>query len=215
MAILVLILALLLLVFFTKVKIKIHFRHQQDADEFYIKFRAWFGILHYTITIPVSKSEEDSPVETAVDSDEDDDSERTNQVSWRDLISSFDNQNELIEHVTGFYRVVRDFLGRVKVKKIDWHSVTGTGDAVYTAMLAGGYLGLKGSVFGLLSSYLHFTKLPSYAVTPDFGRMVFNTSLTCILQIRIGEAILAAIKLLRYWNEEKTKFRKLHPHRPG
>ncbi|WP_160118392.1 DUF2953 domain-containing protein [Bacillus sp. V59.32b] len=205
LAIPALILALLLLLFFTKVKIRIHFRHQHDADEFYIKFRAWFGILRYTITIPVSKSGEDSPVETAEDSDEDDDPERTNQVSWRELISNFDNQNELIEHVTGFYRVVRNFLGRVKVKKFEWHSVAGTGDAVYTAVLAGGCLGLKGSVFGLLSSYLHFTKLPSYSVTPDFGRMVFNTSLTCILQIQIGEAIFAAIKLLRYWNEEKAK----------
>lgn len=208
MALPVLILALLLLLFFTKVKIKVHFRHQQDADDLYIKFRAWYGILRYTIRLPVNKAGEEPSVENASNSSEVD-SERAMEGSWRDLISSFENKSDLIEHLSGFYRVFRDFADRVKVKKFEWHSVAGAGDAVYTATVAGGCLALKGSVFGLLSRYLYFAKLPSYSVTPDFGRIIFNTTLTCILQIRIGEAILAAIKLLRYWNEQKAKSRTL------
>jgi hypothetical protein len=206
----ILFLALLLLLFVTKVKIKVHFHHQQDGDDFYIKFRAWFGILRYTIAVPIIKLDDDSAAfvtKTKRGFGEGNKEESTSVASWRDMINNFDNLNQVIEHMTGFYKIVRDLLSRVKVKKFEWNSFAGTGDAAYTGMLAGGYLGLKGSVLALLGNYLSFKKLPLYTVTPDFSRAVFYTSFTCIIQIRVGEAILAGIKLLRYWNGEKAKFK--------
>ncbi|MDQ0221077.1 DUF2953 domain-containing protein [Peribacillus cavernae] len=205
----VLLLALILLLFFTKVKIKIHYHHQQDGDDFYIKFRAWLGILRYTIAVPISKLDDDSQtnvVQTEMGTDEGGKNETTGDVSWGDILTSFEDLNMLIEHIAGFHRISRDFLHKVKVKNFRWHSLAGTGDAVYTGMLTGGCLGIKGSIIGLLSTYLRFKKPPSYSVTPDFGRAVFYTSLTCIFQVRIGEAIWARIKLLRYWNGEKIKY---------
>lgn len=206
----VIFLALLFLFFFTKVKIKIHYCHEQHGDDFYIKFRALFGILRYTIAVPKVKLDEDSraiSVQTTMGTGESIDKQITDDISWQDIINSFENIHGLIDHISRLHTIIRNILSRVKVKKFEWHSVAGTGDAAYTGMLTGGFLGIKGSIIGMLTAYLHFTRHPSYSVTPSFGQAVFNTSLTCIFQVRIGEAILAAIKLLRYWNTEKIKIK--------
>lgn len=205
----VIFLALLFLLFFTKVKINIHYCHKEHGDDFFIKFRALFGILRYTIAVPKVKHDEDPQtisVQTTTGTDENID-KQTEDTSWQDIINSFENFQGLIEHIGRLHTIIRNLLSKVKVKKFEWHSAAGTGDAASTGMLTGGFLGIKGSIIGMLTAYLHFTRHPSYSVTPSYGQAVFNTSLTCIFQVRIGEAILAAIKLLRYWNTEKMKIK--------
>lgn len=195
-----LVLTLLSLLFITRLKIKVHYHHQQADDIFYIKFRAWFGILRYTIAVPLESFPDDTTVKN---SQENDHVETDKEISMKNVINSF---KDITRHISGNKKSIMGFLNRVKVRKFDWHTVAGTGDAALTGTLAGGCLGIKGCIIGMLGTYLIFTKKPSYSVTPNFREAVFHTSLTCIFQVRIGEAIWAAIKLLRYWNAEKMKF---------
>ena len=44
----------------TKIKVKIRYQHVRDNDEFIIKLSAWFGLLRYTINIPVINVDVDS-----------------------------------------------------------------------------------------------------------------------------------------------------------
>ena len=53
-------LVLFLLIIITKIKVKIRYQHVRDNDELIIKLSAWFGLLRYTINIPVINVDMDS-----------------------------------------------------------------------------------------------------------------------------------------------------------
>ena len=53
-------LVVLVLILITKIKVKIHYQHVHDNDEFIIKLSAWFGLLRYTINVPVINVDVDS-----------------------------------------------------------------------------------------------------------------------------------------------------------
>ncbi len=66
-------------------------------------------------------------------------------------------------------------------------------------MISGALWTLKGSIVGLLSHYLKLRQMPNLSVTPHFQFVILQTRLTCIFQLRIGHAILAGLKLLKFW----------------
>ena len=60
MWILIFLLVLFMVILITKIKVKIRYQHIRENDEFIIKLSAWFGLLHYTIHVPVINIDLDS-----------------------------------------------------------------------------------------------------------------------------------------------------------
>ena len=58
--ILFLLLVVFVLISMTKIKVKIRYQHIRENDEFIIKLSAWFGLLRYTIHVPVINVDADS-----------------------------------------------------------------------------------------------------------------------------------------------------------
>ncbi|RFU66222.1 DUF2953 domain-containing protein [Peribacillus glennii] len=201
-------LALLVLLVFTRVKIIVHYHHQPPTpDDFCIKLRAWFGILRYTMNVPMNKKTHNASKDQDMASKESEkeNAEGPGNSNLREYpLNGLMDTDQFISKFYSYHRLCKAMFRKVKVRKFEWHSLAGTGDAFYTGMVAGGFLAVKGSIIGILDSYLHFKRQPAFSVTPDFARPVFYTSITCIFQVRIGEAILAAIKLSRYLNAENT-----------
>ena len=210
----ILVIAILLfifiLIFMTKIKIHITYSHIQKDDHFRLKLRAWGGIIRYTIKIPVIKVAEDSTAivykeEKGIDADNAG-QEAVKDFTAEEMLNSLENMKKLIKHVFGFHILVRKFLRKVKVKTFQWHSLIGTGDAILTGICVGGSYAMKGSIIGLLSSYMRFKKMPIYTITPDYAKPAASTSFFCIVEFRIGHAIVAGIKIFRYWKGGKVKF---------
>ncbi|HAQ08870.1 MAG TPA: hypothetical protein DCR24_15690, partial [Bacillus bacterium] len=68
---------------------------------------------------------------------------------------------------------------------------------------------VKGGLIGVLSHYMKLKDMPVISITPNFQYAITQTSFKCIFQVRVGHAILAGIKLVKYWKggwpEFKTK----------
>lgn len=204
-------LLLLLFIMISKLKIAIHYSHTQDDDSLKVEFKVLFGLIKYKLNVPLIKVDDDSPalvVSNQLESERGErKTEKTTKVTGEDMLKSFQDFKNILEHVVSFHRIVRKFLKKVKVTKLEWHSTLGTGDAAFTGMLTGAVWAAKGSLIGLISHYMLLEDVPRVTVHPHFQMKLSQTVLTCMLQFRIGHAIFAAIKILKFWKGGMPKFK--------
>lgn len=210
--ILIVLLLLFLLIIFLKLKVFIDFYHGQDNDHLKVKFKALFGLIQYKLEVPIIQIDDDTPTivmktKKEPGKSEQEKDEKTSKFSPREIIDSFKDFETLLMHVFGLHKIIRNFLKKVTIKDIKWDSVIGVGDAAYTGMISGAGWAAKGSIIGVLSSYMRMTNLPQITVTPHFQMPISQTKFTCMIQFRIGHAMLAGIKLIKFWKGGRPNFK--------
>lgn len=197
-------LLLLLVILFTKLTIIVKYFHHHDDDDLKIELRAWFGLIKYKVNIPLIKVDDDSPSivfkgKTEMGSQKSESSQKVGKVTPQKLLTSIKNFKEILEHVIQFHTVVRKFFRKISIKQFHWSSSIGLGDAALTGVFTGAFWSIKGSMIGLLSHYFRLKTPPELAVIPYFQQMILHTEITCIFQFRIGYAIGAGMKLVKFW----------------
>lgn len=202
--ILLVLLILILAIILTKLNVQIDYYHSQDNDNLTITFKAWFGLIRYKISVPLIKIDKDSPSIVYKEKVKTGQQEKTKKedvknYSSDDLVKNLSNGNEILNHVFGLHKIIRRFLKKVSVQKIEWHTKAGIGDAAYTGMLLGALWTVKGGLIGMISNYMKLKEMPIISITPNFQRAISQTRLICIIQFRIGYAMLAGIKLVKFW----------------
>ena len=120
----------------TKLKVSIHYFHFQDDDSLKIEFKAWLGLIKYKLNIPLIKVDDNSPtivIKEEVQSGTTEETKKKNtiQFSAEDLLNSLRDMKAILKHVVSFHRILRHFLKKVNVTKLEWHSIMGVGDAAY------------------------------------------------------------------------------------
>lgn len=193
-------------------KIILYYYHNNDNDHLKIEFKAWFGLIKYKKEIPLIKIDDNSPTIVTkgtkaagpLGSAEKKD---TKQYSAEDLMNSLQDTKEVLTHVVFLHRIVRKFLKTISIKEFSWHTMVGIGDAAYTGMLTGAIWALKGSFIGLISHYMKLKAAPTITITPQFQFAVSQTVISCIIQFRIGHAMVAGIKLIKYWKGGMASFK--------
>ena len=205
---------LVIIIFITKIKIFLDYYHGNDNDHLKVTVKAWGGLIKYKVDIPVIKIDDNSPtlvVEEKVQTgpNENPKKEKTAQVDKTDLLNSINDFKQLITHIAGLHKIIRDFLRKITLRKIEWHTIVGVGDAAATGVITGAFWAVKGGLIGVLSHYMNLKDMPVMSITPSFQHAISITSFKCIFQVRVGHAILAGIKLVKYWKggwpEFKTK----------
>ncbi|QQE76905.1 DUF2953 domain-containing protein [Alicyclobacillus sp. SO9] len=94
-------------------------------------------------------------------------------------------------------------LRKTKITAFSSKLTIGTGDAPSTGLAVGSAYGIIGDVVGVMSHYMRLERLPTIHVKPDFSEEVFDLSQLCILQIRVGYAMWAAIRSFRIWKSKR------------
>ncbi|MDF2788829.1 MAG: hypothetical protein K0S80_1927 [Neobacillus sp.] len=202
---LIIIILFILLIIFSKLTIRLNYFHHNDNDELKIQFRIWFGLIRYTINVPLVKIDDNSPsivVKGSTqmgDSSEKESPTKEGQITKESLMAKLTNAKEIIHHVSNMNVIVSKFIKRIVIKHFEWHSLVGVGDAAHTGIITGALWTLKGSVVGMLSNFLRLKNMPILSVTPHFQMAILQTHFTCIFQFRIGYAILAGLKLIKFW----------------
>lgn len=212
MLIVIIIILLLVLISFTKVNVYIDFYHGQDNDHLIIQFKAWAGLIKYKINVPMIKVDDDSPsvvVKEKVEQGpkEIDKKKETKKFTAEELFKTLKDTKELLEHVVGLHRIIRGFLRKTYIKQLEWHTIVGIGDAAHTGMIGGAVWTVKGSIVGLLSNYMRLKTMPTITVTPHFQMAISQISFKCMFHFRIGHAIFAGIKLVKFWKGGLPHFR--------
>ncbi len=194
---------LIILLMVMKLSITIFFQHAQDDDECRITFKTLFGLIRYTIRIPLIKLDKQSPgivvshKETVNNVSER--SQKTTKYTPREIIHSFKVTKEFMRHVVHLNEIVKKFLAHVSITTFEWQTRIGTGDAAYTGMVAGLGWSLKYGVVALLSKYMKLKTIPMLTITPCFQQAVSETKFVCMIHFRIGHAMLAGIRIMKYW----------------
>ncbi|MCM3725409.1 DUF2953 domain-containing protein [Neobacillus cucumis] len=210
---LLIILVLFLFIIFTKLTIYIYYSHFNDNDDLKIELRVWFGLIRYRIKVPVIKVDDDSPSIVVKskshfgDTADEDTETDVNQLNQDDFLSKLQSVKYMLHKVFGMNVIVKKFLQKVTIKNFEWQTLMGVGDAAYTGMMTGALWAIKGGIIGLLSHYMRLKEMPQLTVTPHFQAAVIHTRLTCMFQFRIGHAILAGLKLIKFWKGGKPRLK--------
>ncbi|WP_071393832.1 DUF2953 domain-containing protein [Bacillus tuaregi] len=206
------ILLLFIIIIVTKLRVIISYFHAQDDDSLKIEFKALFGLIKYKLDIPVIKIDDDSAAIVTKEKLKSGKEEKTKKEGHRkmtpdDLIKSYYDFKMLLEHVVSLHKIIRRFLKKVKIIEFEWNTLLGTGDAALTGMLTGAAWSIKGAIIGIISSYFKLQVMPQMNVQPHFQMAVTQTSFKCMLQFRIGHAMVAGIQLLKFWKGGRPKFK--------
>lgn len=201
----------LIILCFLKLTIHIRYYHKKDNDDLKIEVRALFGLIKYKKTIPLIKIDDDSPTLVVKEETElkgkENPIEETKQFSASDLLNFLSNSKEILTHVVHFHRIVSSFLAKLTIKNIEWSSIVGLGDAAHTGMISGAIWAVKGSIIGIISNYMKLKDMPKINIYPQFQGVASETLFSCMIQFRIGHAMMAGIKLVKYWKDGFPKFK--------
>lgn len=190
---------LLTIIFITTLQISIHFKRNGKDDKVKTNIKAWFGLIDIRTEVPIIDFSEDlSGTESQLNIESP--NETIDKSEFKVKPSEIMQVNQRIYHwikkIHDLHKIVKRFLKRVRLDKLEWHSAIGTGDAAQTGVLTGVSWGIKSSLIGLISSYVTLRALPRIHVQPLFQEKRVETELKCMIRFRIGHAILAGIRIL-------------------
>jgi hypothetical protein len=209
---LIILFILIIAILLTRLTVIIDYYHGNDNDHLKLEFKIWFGIVRFKKEIPVIKIDENSPSivmenKTKVGKSDKTTNEDQTQFDKKDIFDSFKDTKELLQHVVGTHSIIRKFLAKVSMKRVEWHTVIGLGDAAYTGVASGAIWTLKGSIIGIISGYMKLKEMPRMTVTPYFQYKVTQTRFRCMIQFRIGQAMLAGLKMIKFWKGGRPNFK--------
>ncbi len=209
-------LLLFLLLLFMKITVKIRYYHAKDNDDLSVEIKILFGLIRIKKKFPLIKVDDNSPslvvkeetkVKVGEDGPEQRGNKKTNQFTGEDLLNTFSNTKELIQHVVGFHRIIRYILSKVRIKDIEWSSIIGLGDAAHTGAISGAVWAVKGAIIGIISNYMKMQNMPHIHIYPQFQRNTSETLFKCMIRFRLGHAMIAGIKIVKYWKGGMPHFK--------
>ncbi|MCR2821873.1 DUF2953 domain-containing protein [Lederbergia panacisoli] len=117
-----------------------------------------------------------------------------------DHIHDYDSMKAMLKDQS-ILHILKSFLLKIRVRKLEWHSTIGTGDAASSATVAGAVWAIKGTVLSYVRSFLTLKKRPIISVVPNFQGFSAQTSMQCMVDLKTGEAILAGYNLYKEWKK--------------
>ncbi|ALC89667.1 hypothetical protein AM500_07735 [Bacillus sp. FJAT-18017] len=200
------IILLIILIWMTRITIKVEYVNYSGNNKLYIQLRAWFGLIRYTVKIPVIEAETNPPALKAEGEKGSKEKEDTGgRLTAEELLSMLEKGKEIINRIIGVHPILMEFLAQITVRKFDWKTAIGTGDAAVTGMLAGAVWAVKGSIAGLVHHHMKLKVKPSLHVTPYFQYRIAGTMLACMFTFRAGKAISAGIRIFTHWKGKKSE----------
>lgn len=192
-------LIMVLILCFTKLRITIESHRLGENDRLKLTITAWFKLINIQTTIPFVKLKENlRGLEYEVDtqSSRNELDEKESSMSFTDLVHRIQRLQEFIQRVYHWHDIAKKLLKGIYLYRLDWKIEIGTGDAAETGVLTGISWGVLSSIIGLFTSYVTLRTIPSIMVQPAFQQKKLETEFRCMFRFRIGNAILAGIRLV-------------------
>ncbi|MBB6282648.1 hypothetical protein HNR34_000976 [Geobacillus subterraneus] len=188
-----------------KISVTVVFRHAEDDDEYKIVLRTLFGLVRYTIRVPLIKleTEPESPGVALVHKKgiggTRGKEEKKSKWTPSDIADFFRQVKQFLKQVVDLHEIMKQFYRHVTVTKWEWRTTIGTGDAASTGMVAGLGWSLKYMITGAVSRYTKMKAIPVMMIVPAYDRAVSETAFLCMFHFRIGHAMLAGLRVIKHW----------------
>ncbi|MYL41504.1 DUF2953 domain-containing protein [Virgibacillus salexigens] len=122
------------------------------------------------------------------------DKEEDNKSHFKDLPT---NLHELIGLIQESNRLLTIVFRSLVLHQLRWHTKGGAGDASLTGMASGGVWTMKGILSGWILEKSKGSCKPDLQVIPLFQQIYFKTEFSCMVSIRIAQAINACTQVMR------------------
>lgn len=189
---------LLFVILWTKIKVELIYKFEIEDRRLTIIIKLLFGMLRFRFDFP-QMDKKASPDKN--DPNKIGDDKHQKSFGRDGALTSFHEVKRFIDHIPILYRILKEFLKKVQIKKISWKSAIGTGNAATTGVAAGSLWTFKGSVIGIISYYFSLQTKPELQITPVFNRAISHTHIKCMFHVKTGHAILAGLRFLIFWRK--------------
>lgn len=92
---------------------------------------------------------------------------------------------------------IYSFIQKLTILQFNWHTKVGAGEASSTGILSGGVWSIKGVIIAFLRETSHIACSLHVNVVPYFQNKIVESQLEMKFSIRLGQAIIGGIKVLR------------------
>ncbi|MBS4195007.1 DUF2953 domain-containing protein [Lederbergia citri] len=124
-----------------------------------------------------------------------------------DHIDDLTSMKSMLKDAKPFLHILYSFLQKMRIRKFEWHTKIGTGDAAFSGTVAGAIWGIKGAILSLIRSVFLFKTRPIISVVPEFQGFAAETNMRCMVDIKTGKAMVAGYKLYKEWKKhQKSSF---------
>ncbi len=202
---------LLLLAMLLKIKVSVHINYKEGKDWTVVRLNALGGMVTFKKEFSIAESNsgdaEHSEAPTGKHKTEAGGKGAEKGPDDEHVSDSLADMKLLLNHISGLIQQIKELLKKVSITRFEWHTRVGTGDAASTGIASGAIWALKGSAAGASSAYMSFNTKPVLSVTPFFQHRILQFQIDCMFQLRIGNAILAGIKIMKHWKGGLPRFR--------
>jgi hypothetical protein len=206
--ILVVVLTIVALISFSQVKIRLHFSSSLGDDLLALEVEALFGLIKYRYKIPKIDFKGLQQGVTFIiehfgknvpEMHTEPDKQKLN-INKDRILKMYDKFKLFLAQVFDFSEWIKNTLAQFCCTEFRWITRVGIGDAPATAVLTGISSGIKSVFLGYAFKFIRLQTKPWIHVQPQYHQVVFTTSLSCKLNIRLGAVLFSGILLgIRLW----------------
>lgn len=178
----------------------IHIKILKDKtnDEIVLSFKALFGLLRYKLEIPLVDLMLDKTgmpflkTEVKVKNNQKGVSIEKEKASF--TLKEIQKLQDKFDFFFHTYFHILNYVGeKIVIKQFLWTTKFGVGDAAVTGILSGLFWMLKSYMMTIIKNNMKCRHI-CLDIEPYFNKEIFKTSLDCIISIKIGYIIIAAIQ---------------------
>jgi hypothetical protein len=186
--------------------IELQFVHRNDRSDVQIKFRM-YRFIRYTLKVPIIRvdaKDHSIKMKEETQASMSTQKEKKKRITFRKLKRQYISFQKMLIHVKSFYKIIGQFLMKIKISQLTWHSAIGLGDASSSAIAAGSLWGIKGIVLQVMNALFILKGNPSISVVPVFQAMHSETRFSCMVSFKIGHAIVVMLKIVKAWRSARN-----------
>lgn len=142
---------------------------------------------------------------------------QSNENKQYSILEMLDGIPDQLHEVKFFLKTIKDTipsvywtLNRLKITQMDWHTNVGAGEASSTGMVTGSIWSLKGLLIAFLRETSYVACSLHVNVNPYFQHQILSSQIKMKFSIRLGQAILGGLKIMRSFSKRKEIAIKLH-----
>ncbi len=196
---------LIIFIYFIKISVKVTFKYDENDAVIQFRVRALLGLIKLLFLYPNPKKKDRSNVTETTELEKERQAKEEERDDDFEPLRPWVTIHALLQHLSRIQDIVSNFLKKVQIRKFEWSSHFGTGEAASTGVLSGTVWALKGNAIGLISNFFSLMEQPKISVTPHFQEKVIKTECQCMFRFRLGHAIFAGIRLFLTWRKVKKQ----------
>lgn len=161
------------LLFFIKVRVTLNINYLYEKKMFIFSIRIFnITVSNHDVHLPENNAEK----------------------IWDSFINSKKNKIDDFKQIKHVKKKAFAFLTNSKITYFKWNTIVGLKDFDRTALLYGTMWMLKGSILGYLDAKQMLSCKPYSHIEPRFNESYFQSDITCILSLRVGQAMISLLR---------------------